>query len=123
MQTFPFLSWLRALVPMLLLLSATPGAADDSLLAAQRRMSVTLKELNRANAEVKRREGRVREAEEALVRSQRKAEDDKAKLEQARKGLNEAKSGAEVAQRDYDQASTEIQRLYRERQPPSSSKP
>ena len=95
----------------------------DSLLAAQRRVTATMKDLGKAKADVKRHEARVSEAEAALARSQRKVDEDKAKLEQARKGLEEVRTSAEATQRDYDQALGEIQRLYRERQPAATPKP
>jgi len=103
--------------------SLAQEGTSDSLVAAQRRVTATTKDLGKAKTEIKRQEARVAEAEAALARSQSKVEDDKAKLEQARKGLEEVRTSAEAAQRDYDQASGEIQRLYRERQPAASPKP
>jgi len=103
--------------------SLAQQGTSDSLLAAQRRITATLKDLGKAKADVKRQETRVAEAEAALVRSQRKVDDDKVKLEQARKNLEEVRSSAAATQRNYDEATAEIQRLYRERQPASYPKP
>jgi chromosome segregation ATPase len=97
--------------------------SSDSLPAAQRRITSTTKALERARADLKRQEGQLKDAEKALAKSQKKVEDDQAKVEQARKAVEQARASADVAQRDYDQATGEIQRLYRERQPAPASKP
>ena len=97
--------------------------SSDSLPAAQRRITSATKALERARADLKRQESTLKDAEKALVKSQKKVEDDQAKVEQARKAVEQARASADVAQRDYDQATGEIQRLYRERQPAPASKP
>jgi chromosome segregation ATPase len=97
--------------------------SSDSLPAAQRRITSTTKALERARADLKRQEGQLKDAEKALAKSQKKVEEDQAQVEKARKALEQARASADVAQRDYDQATGEIQRLYRERQPAPASKP
>jgi septal ring factor EnvC (AmiA/AmiB activator) len=118
------ISLIRLCAVLALLSSAAVALGDpDALPAAQRRMTEVMKELSRTQADVKRQEKRLLEAEAKLTRSQQTVADDKARLEQARKNLDEARGSAQAAQHNYDQANEEIQRLYRERQRPSDSKP
>ena len=95
---------------------AVAQGGDSSLAAAQTRLRYAQEGLDRARADVKSQEKRLKDAEDTLVRQQQKLDEQKAKVEKARNDLAEAKVRGEQAQKTHDDASAEIRRFYQERQ-------
>ena len=103
--------------------SLAPYAEEQSLSAAQKRLTYALDDLQRATTAVKRSETQLKDAEDALARYERQVQAQKAKVEQARNQLSDAKAREQQAQQKHDEAFAEIQRFYREQQPTSPAKP
>ena len=102
--------------PTALAQANTPGR--QSLSSAQTRLRYSQQELDSALAKVKSEENHLKDAEASAGQQQKKLEEEKAKVEKAKSDLAAAKTHADKAQQKYDAASAEIQRLYKESQPP-----